>query len=208
MLRSSLGVFVVVGALLAACGGSTASEIFDPIDASSDVPVATAPDGSVVVPDGSVVVPDGSVVVPDGSAGPDGATTPDAAGPGSSPSRLPCGPFTCNIPGESCCVGRTSGTTTYACFAGGTCPVATGGNTTALKCRGAANCGAGTVCCVTQNNTLTTSACNASCGNNDAQLCDPAAVPTGCRAAEPCSSNNIGDWRLPAPYATCGGKGN
>jgi|GEM_PF-2098986 len=212
-------VAAVVG-LVAACGGSTVSEIFDPVDAST-----VAPDGAVITPDGAVVAPDGAVIPPDAAVEPDSAVispdgavippdgaviTPDGAvPPGNSPARLACGVFTCAIPGETCCVARGGGGAfTYGCAAGA-CPTTGGGNApTALKCRGAANCGPGTVCCVTQNNGLTASACKASCGGNDAQLCDPAATPTGCRGGEPCSSNNIGDWRLPANYATCGGKGN
>jgi hypothetical protein len=31
---------------------------------------------------------------------------------------------------------------------------------------------------------------------------------TGCAANEPCSTKNIGDWRLPQTLGTCGGQGN
>ncbi len=81
------------------------------------------------------------------------------------------------------------------------------GDMAGIKCSGAANCGAGTVCCISQNGA---SACAASCSRNGAQLCDPAvaAAASGCGDAGACSSMNIGDWGLPDTFGTCGGVGN
>jgi hypothetical protein len=105
--------------------------------------------------------------------------------------------------------------TAYSCSASGAgcAAVDAGGNgnngdTVALKCSGAANCAAGTVCCVRQVNNGAASDCKASCTQNEAQLCDKGATPTGCATSVSCSSKNIGDWSLPDTYATCGGKGN
>lgn len=97
----------------------------------------------------------------------------------------------------------------YACVAAATCPRPPGGgDTAALKCSGAANCAAGTVCCVRDQNGNAASECKPTCGNNEAQLCDPTAANTGCPSADPCSSNNIGDWgklRPPTPPAAARG---
>jgi hypothetical protein len=54
----------------------------------------------------------------------------------------------------------------------------------------------------------TTSSCEATCMQNQAQLCDKNAMDAGCAPGVRCSSNNIGDWGLGQGYATCGGKGN
>jgi hypothetical protein len=75
----------------------------------------------------------------------------------------------------------------------------------ALKCSGAANCASGMVCCIGPNGA---SACAASCTRDQAQLCDPNAMMSGCGDAGACSSMNIGDWGLPRTFATCGGLGN
>jgi hypothetical protein len=103
----------------------------------------------------------------------------------------------------------------FSCSASGTAcggadagPNGNNGDTVALKCSGAANCPAGSVCCVHQVNNGATSDCKTACGQGEAQLCDPNAAPTGCAAGVNCSSKNISDWSLPPTYATCGGKGN
>jgi hypothetical protein len=37
-------------------------------------------------------------------------------------------------------------------------------------------------------------------------MCDPTAADAGCSGdAGACSSTNIGTWRLPSGFATCGG---
>ena len=176
----------VAAVVFVACGGSSPGDLFAS-DASDD--------------GGSTRVSDGATTGSDGSAKVDGAVPSDGG--------LACGATTCKIPlSEICCVARAGGSWTFACVAGATCPSTGGGNQpTALKCASAADCSGGTVCCVTQANNQTVSACKTACGNNDAQLCDSAASPTGCAANAPCSSNKIGDWDLPPPFATCGGKG-
>ena len=175
-----------------ACGGSAPGDLFTG-DGSED-------GGSVIPSDGGgTTSADGAITASDGSARVDGAA------PGAS---LTCGASSCKIPSETCCVARAGGSFTFSCVMGATCPSTGGGNQpTALKCANTASCSGGMVCCVTQANNQTVSACKTACGNNDAQLCDPAASPTGCPATAPCSSNKIGDWQLPPPFATCGGKG-
>jgi hypothetical protein len=191
-------------------------------------PGAIPTDGGAFVPDGSTTSADGATasdgasaqdasvqVFPDGAVAADGGSSQDA-GPGGNTSSLTCGSAQCAIPAQVCCVTeqrqpRDAGgglVYSYACVMGNSCPMPMNGGTNALQCSSAANCAAGTVCCVSQNGQTTTSSCKATCGNNDAQLCDPTAAMTGCSASAPCSNNNVGDWGLPPSYATCGGMGN
>lgn len=138
----------------------------------------------------------------------DGGVNPPGAGPGGDGSALPCGGATCSLATQVCCVSSLgSGVRAYACVTGSTCP---GSRTAALRCSGAANCPAGQVCCVRQiANDSRASECKAQCPGDEPQLCDPSAPDGGgCAASDPCSSNNISDWRLSPPYATCGGKGD
>lgn len=148
----------------------------------------------------------------DGGVGAEGGIDPPGAGPGGDTKSIACGATTCPIPSEACCVSELAagGNNSFACVVGGTCPrPAGGGVTAALACSGAANCSAGTICCVSDNNGAAASACKPSCGKNEAQLCDPKAGDAGgCTPAAPCSNDNISDWgKLPDTYATCGGQG-
>jgi len=178
---SSVAIVVLV-----ACGGSSPGDLFAS-DASAEASTVLSDGGTSLAADGATV------------------NTKDGAAP--SITTLACGPSACTLPGETCCVARTNGTFSFSCVTGG-CPSTGGGNRpTALKCASSANCPGGTVCCVVQANNQTVSSCKTSCGNNDAQLCDPTASPTECTANAPCSTNKIGDWDLPSPFATCGGKG-
>lgn len=208
-----VGGTATMGAMLVACGSDvTAAELIGPTaDASADA--GTLDGGGVSTGDGSS----------EGATGPrppdktgvtaDGGIDPPNAGPGGDTATIACGATTCPIPAETCCVSEVggSGNNAFACVASATCPtVPSGGETAALKCTGAANCGPGTVCCIRYNEPRAASECKASCGKNEAQLCDPkAADGGGCPAADPCSNDNIGDWgKLPDGFATCGGKGN
>jgi hypothetical protein len=217
--RSLLWVLGLVSAATAiglGCGGASATD------------VTTAPPGDGGLADGasssgasSSGASSSSGGSSSGSVGPDGGLNPPDAGPGGTTSQITCGATSCAIATEVCCVSRTNAGTAYGCATGTTCPGAGGGDgggggggggggdVVALKCSGAANCAPGTVCCVDQTNNGATSACLPSCGQGQAQLCDPTAgTATGCAVNQPCSSNNIGDWGLPRTYATCGGKGN
>lgn len=202
-----LAILALVG-----CGGSTSVDL--------------APDGGGG-DDGSAAASDASLT--DSSAA-DGASTMDAngppvlggdggapldAGPGGSTTSITCGTTMCALPAQTCCVYPLANPPpdfSYACAVGACADAGGGGggpDVTALKCSGAANCPASTVCCVSQTNAGTSSDCQASCTNKQAQLCDPAATPTGCAGdAGVCSNANIGDWGLPGSFGTCGGKGN
>lgn len=195
MLRQLFAVCAAASVTLVACGGSVPGDLFADSDASADGSTSKTEAGASVLPDGAVV------------SGPDAGTAPDGS-PGTA--TLTCGTSVCKLPGETCCVRGGSGSSfTYACVTGTTCPNSGGGNgTAALACTGAASCSSGTVCCVSQNNNQTVSACKPTCGGNDAQLCDPSAIPTGCSAQAPCSNKQIGGWQLPPSFGTCGGKGN
>jgi hypothetical protein len=151
---------------------------------------------------------DGAAPAPRGG---DGGVNPPDAGPGGSVDQIACGATSCAIPAQTCCVTRTNGGAAYGCVSGTSCAPSGGGGGgagTALKCSASANCPAGRVCCVRQVNNGAASDCQTVCGNKEAQLCDPAAAATGCAPGASCSSKNIGDWGLPATYATCGGVGN
>jgi hypothetical protein len=203
---------VVVGAmatdLLYACGST---------DAASTLPPAS-PDGSISANDGSAANDASTTPGPNGSVVADGGVDPPDAGPGGDTSQLTCGTASCAIPAQTCCIAPVPGdpNRSYSCVVGSTCPRPDGGGgrgdgeIVALKCSSGANCGAGTVCCVTQSNGVTSSECKATCGQDEAQLCDQKAADagTGCPQNAPCSHDNIGDWGLPRTYATCGGKGN
>ncbi len=148
-----------------------------------------------------------------GALGGDGGVDPPDAGPGGSTTSITCGATSCALPAQQCCASQVPGPGNlgWACVAAsdaGCPPPPGGGDVTSLKCSAQANCPTNTVCCVRQTNDGAASECKASCTNNEAQLCDPNAVPTGCSQQNACSSKNIGDWGLPNTYATCGGKGN
>lgn len=130
----------------------------------------------------------------DGTAA-DGA----AAGP-----RVSCGPSTCKLV-ETCCVYVSTNNTQYDCRA--VCPQPQNSDQlSALKCSTTADCASGQVCCVQRAGAQNVSVCSATgCTSSQAQLCDPLAPASGCPSGASCSSNNIGDWRLPGAFGTCGG---
>ncbi|GAC1525184.1 MAG: hypothetical protein NVS3B10_24220 [Polyangiales bacterium] len=182
--------FVLASAgVLAGCG----SGVTFPDSADADPDAAATP--------GRVDAASGTITVDGGSS--------STAGPGGTPTTVACGSASCIIPTESCCVYESTSPPSYACVAGPSCPpLAGGGKGTALRCSAAANCAAGLVCCVTDGGGHPSSDCKAACAKNEAQLCDPAATPTGCAPGVSCSANNVTDWGIPNTYATCGGVGN
>lgn len=144
-----------------------------------------------------------------GAPGGDGGINPPDAGPGGNTTQINCGATACPIPAQECCVAQTNAGRAYGCVSvDAGCGGGGGGDVAALQCTSQANCPANTVCCVSATNNGATSACQASCTGDQAQLCDPSATNTGCSAQDPCSHDNIGDWGLPRTFATCGGKGN
>lgn len=144
---------------------------------------------------------------------PDGGIDPPDAAPGGDTTKLACGATTCALPAQQCCVGEVAGPgdLSYGCLTAsdGGCPQpAGGGDVTTLKCSGSANCPANTVCCVSQVNNGAASECKASCGNNEARLCDPSKPNAdGCPNAEQCLNDAAKDWGLPDSYGTCDGQG-
>jgi hypothetical protein len=190
-----------------ACGGASGSDVLGAPGA--DDAGAGADGTATILPDGGPPVATGSDSGTSDAAPPrggDGGTLADA-GPGGTTTSLACGATSCAIPAETCCVARTGGgAASYSCVTGFTCAAAGGPTATALRCSGAANCPANQVCCVSAFNNGAASECQAACTSRQAQLCDVNAGATGCPPADPCSSANIGDWRLPLTYATCGGK--
>lgn len=205
-----LGIFVSASAVWVGCGGddSTAASGSDGgVDGS-----ASGDDGAAVGSDGSPGSGSDAAGGGGGGGGGDGGRSADG-GPGGSTGAVACGTTTCTVPAESCCVSDTGGGNfAFACSGtgdGGVCPR----NDVALKCEATANCSSGQVCCMRDDgNGHVTSTCQATCsgggGGASAQLCDKAAGDAGCLNQQPCSSDNISDWNLPAGFATCGGKGN
>lgn len=215
-------------ALLLACGTTANPDVFEGApDGSADgavtgtgtSPTGTASDSGT----GTTTLPDGAVVTNAGTPGPLDAGVVADAGPGGNTSSLTCGTASCAIPSQVCCSTRAQGGASFqfSCVTGAACPVPDagpgsgggGGRPTTLKCTSNANCAANEVCCITQNNNTTGSSCmtQAACDGapgDTAVLCDPANPAVGCPAADPCSSDNINDWRLPPGFGTCGGVGN
>lgn len=201
-LSTVVVAWVLAMTVVVACGGATGSDIATPVSADASSPT----DGGAASDAASTTT----------GGGADGGVNPPNAGPGGSTSTLNCGSTTCAIPATACCISEVQGGgVAYACAtACGDGNVGNGGgndheggDTTTLKCTGASNCAAGTVCCIRQVDNGASSECKASCTRDDAQLCDPAAATTGCAATSPCSNSQIRDFGLPKTFGTCGGKG-
>jgi hypothetical protein len=214
------GPIIVFAAMAGAAGLLTFA-----CGSDSDPASTSAPDGSA---ESSTGTSDGSSSTSSGgssgttSGGPrpadeagvtaDGGVNADAR-PGGDTTKIACGATTCPIPAESCCVIDLDRGTAYACVAGTTCPRAPrgegDGRSAALRCSSAANCAAGTVCCVREEREeRTVSECKATCADREEQLCDPALADggSGCPANERCSTESIRDWGLPRTFGTCGGR--
>lgn len=209
MTKRSLPFIVCAGAALvvvpasSACGYDTLGDmgLFLPDDAASgDAPPDIRDDAVASNSDGTA---------PDGSP-------PSEGGPGTSTTELRCGVSTCSIPGQSCCVDFSQGPPqelSFACVNGSDCPAPDSGPTAgqpgvSLKCQGAANCQAGTVCCISKIQNTVFARCTPVCGTGEAQLCEPNATAPGCsNVSGSCSSANVESWGLPSSYGTCGGVG-
>jgi hypothetical protein len=142
----------------------------------------------------------------------DGGIVTDA-GPGGDAAVLNCGSASCDLPTQSCCFYPNDAGSFYAaCSNGQVCPAVDGGGTpTALACTSQANCGAGSMCCLTSpasgtnaSHCVAPAACASTVGIKSAFLCDPAASDAGCGDAGACGSSNIGSWNLPSGFGTCG----
>jgi hypothetical protein len=132
-----------------------------------------------------------------------------SASSGSIDPQLRCGARTCLLPAEQCCVyeSPTGGPSQYACTTSANCPNRPPSqNSVALQCEAAANCPAGTRCCIIDSQGNLHSRCQDGCpAPNAATLCDRSAIPTGCPGNAPCSTNNSESWSLNSNFATCGG---
>jgi hypothetical protein len=211
LLLASTSCLFIASTVWLGCGGSDGSTIGN----SSGGDAAT--EGGAAGGDGSSSANgEGGAGSKDGASG-SNTEGGGGAGPGGNTTSEPCGTQTCNIPAQVCCVSGGGGSTMYTCAA--SCAEAGGGggggDTTSLQCTSSANCAAGSICCIHQSqNGGAEAACvmGTSCGQNSAQLCDPNASVSGCPGdagqRSMCSSDNIGDWGLSPPFATCGGVGN
>ncbi len=182
---------LIVGAL-AALSAACSTDTFTPVDASTEGGGDAASDAML----------DASADAVTSDASPDASPLPVQP--------IACGTTTCTS-GQTCCVytkAATDGGLTISTSCQAQCPAPTGSQHLAeLACTGAADCGSN-VCCIHRQNNVDISACEPSCAssNNEVQLCDPQAVDAGCPSSQPCSTNNIADWNLPATFATCGGQ--
>jgi hypothetical protein len=190
-------------AALVCCGNN-----FDKFEGT---PEEVLPDGALGAGDGGATeTSDGAAGSEGGASDVDGGINPPGAGAGGDTASIACGATTCAIPSSMCCVAALgSGKSSYTCETSATCARPPGGGHTAgLKCSGAENCPALTVCCIRESSGNAASECQTSCTFGAAQLCDPRAADAGCPAALRCSSDHISDWGdLPSGYATCGGRG-
>lgn len=208
VLRHVLVVGCIGAAVAIGCGGGTATTI-------SDV------DGGDGGGDGAASSAEGG-----GGNGNGNGFTDGGGGPGGNTTSVPCGGSSCSLATETCCVVDRNGVVTYQC-ATGTCGSldAGGGDVVSLKCTAQANCATGTICCIDQpgggggdggggggggGGAIASSCVAGTVCPNGAQLCDPSAASSGCPAGKNsmCSSDNIGDWGLAPPFATCGGVAN
>ena len=221
-LSRSVGIILSAGLACVACAGPGGEADLDGPDggaAASSRAVGTgATNGARGAQDGggNAQASDGNAGVLDGSAGVD--AHPDAfvfptmdAGPGGTTSSLSCGPSTCAIPGQLCCIAGPAAGPSYACVTGTSCPVVNPGmnpGSAALACSVGSNCAAGLSCCLDIVNGQSVSTCKASCAASPAQLCDRFISVNGCSVQKPCSNANTNDFGLPATYATCGGVKN
>lgn len=131
--------------------------------------------------------------------GGDGAASADGGGDGDAASGCAC------IAPDVCCVYTGTPTTTYMCAQ--SCAAPTGGQELSqLACTSTADCHNSEVCCVSRSNNINTSVCQSQCDSNQAQLCDPTAIDSGC-SNQSCSTSSISDWKLPPTFGTCGGVG-
>ena len=206
------GTILATAAMLGGCGDTSSPGLISGYDASTGSDASGGGDASASDASPTDGGSDSGSIVLGGDGG-----SPGDAGPGGNTSAIPCGATSCSIPSEQCCVYTNQNPPpdfSYACSSGGVCPgldAGPGDQPSALKCSSAANCPSGTVCCVSQSGgNAVASDCQASCGGNSAQLCDPgvSSAASGCGDAGACSSSNIGDWGLPRTFGTCGGVGN
>ncbi len=175
------------------CGGSSETDLLQ--DSGSDGTTGNDSGGG-----------NDATTNPDGNPNPgnDGGVIDGSFTDAGNPTTIACGNSTCTLPTQTCCVSGNG--TTFTCVNGTTCPQ----NQTGLHCLDTASCAPGLICCVNQQQNVTTSNCKVACGQNEAQLCDSKLDGgTGCVPSNAqCSSQNIQDWGLNPPFATCGGKGN
>lgn len=113
------------------------------------------------------------------------------------------------LPNQTCCVYVSNNTIAQIACAT-VCDAPDGGvKLSELACTGS-DCADAGVCCIWRDsNSVNHSVCKAKCSNsnNEVQMCNPSATDSGCPPSDPCSTNNITDWDLTPPLATCGGQG-
>ena len=154
----------------------------------------------------------------DSQLNPDTGNTLGDAGPGGDGAVLSCGSAQCALPAETCCIYEDLNPPPpfyVACANGAACPLLLDAGfdaspPVALQCESQANCQGALTCCITStmDGGSISAHCSNSCngGESNALLCDPTAADAGCPADAGCSTSNIGTWRLPAGFGTCGGK--
>lgn len=190
MFRSTRTRRCGAGAVLlavAACGGATASDLFDG-QPRSDASVDGAADVAAPDPDAAPEPTDGAP----SDAKPLADAAADAGKDAAPAATLACGSLSCKLPAQFCCETDSFSfdaggfVLSHACASGFSC----GG--TAIRCYSESDCSKGEVCCFASYGagmgTLPASQCRAgSCGYAEVQGCATAAECSGC-AARTCSN--------------------
>lgn len=197
-MRRSTFVVLSASALLFACGGATATDLFgDPAPADSTAPTATTPgttptSTSTTPPSPTLPPPEPTTppTTPPKDAGgpPRDASVPDAAKPDASTTAgIACGTAGACALTDTCCAlyQVASQTYRYECRAGKvTCPEPS----TQIECDSAEDCPAGAkICCgdrvqVGGGGYYDKIECKSSCGGNDVTFCNPASPAASCGA--------------------------
>ena len=175
--------------LVSACGGTGNTPLLPDADADASGDSAPPPNDASSTDASSSDASSSDASSSDASAG-------DAASPCS------CGP------GQTCCLYTSGGGSVQQQACATTCSPPDGGNLSSLACTGS-DCPNAEVCCIWRNGNDNVSQCKAACSNqnNEVQMCNASLADAGCPLSQPCSSNNITDWNLTPPLATCGGQG-
>jgi len=170
-------------------------------------PGTSGPDATTIIDGATTETGAMDASAADTSTAPDATSTPGPLGkPGGDQTMLPCGGMSCAIPGQSCCVYRsTSQPISYSGVCAAPCapPAAGTDRLTVVKCSGPSNCPSATPrCCYHVGFSSVEASCELNCRMNDLFLCDPggtnqcAGVGGSCRTFSGSS--------MPSTWGYCG----
>lgn len=196
-MRRTTFVVLSASALLFACGGATATDLFgDPAPADTTAPTATTPGTtptsttppSPTTPPGPTTPPTPTTPPKDAGGPPRDASVPDGAKPDASTGTgIACGTVGACPLTDTCCAlyQAASQTYRYECRAGKvTCPEPS----TQIECDSSEDCPTGAkICCgdrvqIGGGGYYDKLECKSSCGGNDVTFCNPASPAASCGA--------------------------